>query len=161
MQVIKGAELTSEMIAAQPERYQVLANGAVYDHGVKHIVKAPPAELQTFTNQENARQAITSRWVAAQEAAITGLARVGGSDSALAAWSNITERQGDLAQLIEKGRSSTEAARFVGQATGFLRDRADVSTQQQPTDALTGVELADLRDLLGKLRAWKQENGVE
>jgi hypothetical protein len=102
-----------------------------------------------------------TRWQAAREAAETGLARVIGSESSLNAWSKVVEVQAGLASDASARRSSTEAARFVGQATGFLRDRADVSTQQQPKDTLTGVQLADLRELADKLRAWKQENGVE
>jgi hypothetical protein len=156
LEIIKGEALTAEIIAADPERYRTLSNGAIYDNAAGHIVKAPPPEMRVFSDQNQAKAAALSRHVAAQEAALQGLANaagnigVGTSESALLAWSNIIAAQARLAMDTEAGRASTEAARFAGTAAGLLRDRNDPA---QPGEAGSAGRIPGetLRALLGDM----------
>ena len=128
-------------------KYKELSNGSVYDSRNGRIVQAPPAHRQPFANPEKARQAINSRWEKAARAARQGLATVSTSRSALVAWSESVGSQARLASDIEAGRASTEAARFVGAATGYLRDRVGTAPERQ-TVAFFGYAVDDIDRLL-------------
>ena len=151
IQVYKGAELTGEMIAADPERYQVLANGAVYDHAVKYIVKAPPDELQPFAQEQASANAAKKRWDQYRERAELG-AVAGASApgafirSSLGAWEWIVSRQTQLAGMTNKGRDSTNAAKFVGSALDALPDR-----RNSPEPPASGATLAMSSDVAQRL----------
>jgi hypothetical protein len=157
LEIIKGPALTAEIIAANPERYRTLSNGAIYDNAAGHIVKAPPPEMRVFSDQNQAKAAALSRHVAAQEAALQGLANaagnigVGTSESALLAWSNIVAAQARLAMDTEAGRASTEAARFAGTAAGLLRDRNDPAQPGEAGSAGGRIPGETLRALLGDM----------
>jgi hypothetical protein len=159
LEIIKGAELTDEMIAAQPERYRELANGAIYDNEAGHIVKAPPPEKQTIT-QANAREyhaLAAQKRLEAQLAARAGIAGLVKTKSDLDAWQVINRKQGRLATMIEKGRSSTEAARFVGYATGFL---SDDRTNNLANDGITVQIGADIARQLVELARQRRDDSI-
>lgn len=154
------SDVTLAMAEEDPERYQILKNGSIYDHSIKKIVKAPT--VPNFTDHKQAQAAALSRHQAAQEAAITGLSRVSTSKSALDAWANIVESQAKLAMDTDKGRSSTEAARFTGQTTGFLPDRR---TNQDENTGQTTLSLSIPTDslllLVDRLRQTSTNSGED
>jgi hypothetical protein len=125
--VLKGDDLTQEMIEADPERYQVLPNGAIYDHAIKRIVKAPA--INTI-NRENARELINLRWQRAREAAAAGMTEAAASIAGVSP-SNVTEYDaysmmtGNLARMAMQNndRSAVEAFRAVSQAAGLVPDK--------------------------------------
>jgi len=72
---------------------------------------------------------IKRRHELAREHAAAGLLRAvqaneqGYHDTAPAAWGVVVEKQTELALAIDTGRDSTQAAKFVGQATGYVGQR--------------------------------------
>lgn len=152
--VVKGADLTQAMIDADPERYQVLPNGAIYDHAVKRIVKAP--ENNTI-NKENAREMINLRWERAREAAAAGMIEAT-ADIRKVSPSNVTEF--DAFALMTKNltniaatksdRAAVEAFRAVSQASGLVPDRAERGASDAPALQvnISGKALQDLLMLM-------------
>ena len=121
--------MTDETSApALPAELRTLPNGAIYDMGIKRIVAAPPPERQ-FITQENAKDMhvlAARKRLEAELAASRGLARVAVSGpSEFDAWSDIAANMAGLALQPDPkyGRVSVEAARVVGQMTGFIAER--------------------------------------
>lgn len=91
-----------------------------------YIIKPPPSLFRD--NPEQARAIAKSRWEQAREAAAAGLVETGAAlglntPTEYKMWGLIAGKQAELALDISRGRSSTEAARFVGTAAGFFRDK--------------------------------------
>lgn len=122
-----------------------LKNGAVYDRSVGKI--AHGAQISTA----HASAMATTRWEAYRQAAAEGAMKATRRDTPVKAWGYIVERQAELAVDIDKGRSSTEAARFVRDGLG-LTPQAD---QQQPAIRIeiSGEVLASLAGLVGGMVA--------
>ena len=102
------------------ERYRTLKNGAIYDLEAGRIAANPPGGTTTAITQANAAAMATSRWDKVYSAARHGMRTASGSASSLRALSNMVEAQYKLAIDIEKGRASTEAARYVAQQAGYM-----------------------------------------
>ena len=125
---------------AQPAELRTLPNGAIYDMSIKRIVAAPPPERQ-FITQENAKDMhvlAARKRLEAELAAGRGLASVAVSGkSELDAWSDIAANMGGLALQPDPkyGRVSVEAARVVGQMTGFIAERGR-NTGELPANTL-------------------------
>lgn len=104
-----------------PAHVRVLKNGAWYDTNISRIVKAPlTGNIET---QAQARALQTRRLELSREAAMAAIAEKGKAPGDLyGGWRTIVRAQVDLAVNVDKGRSSTEAARFVGAAAGFMSE---------------------------------------
>ena len=123
------------------ERYRTLKNGAIYDLEAGRIAANPPGGTTTAITQANAaeyHQLYARKRLEAELAAGRGLARVAVSGSSeLDAWSDIAANMGGLALQPDPkyGRVSVEAARVVGQMTGFIADRGR-NTGELPVNTL-------------------------
>ena len=94
-------------------------NGALRDPDTGRIVANPGGGASAIT-PANASALATSRWDKVYSAARHGMVTASGSPSSLRALSNMVEAQYKLAIDIEKGRASTEAARYVAQQAGYM-----------------------------------------
>ena len=83
---------------------------------------SPPWKSPSF-NTELATKYNEERWERYREAAAKGARESTGSMTDEGAIQTITKRQTDLAQDIDKGHASVQAARLVGQWAGWLQDR--------------------------------------
>ena len=149
------ADGEQEQDQEQQSNLITLKNGAIYDRTKGHIV-ANPGGGTTAITQATASEMHALRAEKYRRAAAAGLARVHPSNTPMAAWGYIVERQSQLATTIDKGRSSTEAARFVGQAIGVLGVKQDTESQaRQPAFApglILGAWLDDLRRFREQLK---------
>jgi len=107
-----------------PPHVKVLRNGAWYDTQRNRIVANPPGGPSTGIKTQSQGVALaTRRRQLAQEAAQAAIAEYGKAPGDLyGGWRTIVRAQTGLALDVDKGRSSTEAARFVGSAAGFLSE---------------------------------------
>src|SRR3989304_9385351 len=123
------------------ERYRQLKNGAIYDLEAGRIAANPPGGTTTAITPANAseyHQLYARKRLEAELAAGRGLARVAVSGSSeLDAWSDIAANMGGLALQPDPkyGRVSVEAARVVGQMTGFIAERGR-NTGELPANTL-------------------------
>ena len=104
-------------------RYKRLPSGAVMDKSTNKLVANPGGGNTIIRrNSNNIREIHAERVLKAKLAAQSALAAVSASKSktSLAGWARIVGAQAELALDIDRGRASTDAARFVGQAAGFL-----------------------------------------
>jgi hypothetical protein len=148
--------MSDELEPGQPAgaNVKVLKNGAVYDLDAKRIVANPPGGPTTAINQSNTVAMAQLRAEKYRQAAAAAVGRATGGLTPFAGWGIIVERQAALATDIDKGRSSTEAARFVGSAIGIIGQEARSERQEAgqsgvgplPGDTLRAL-LADLRDV--------------
>ena len=144
-------KLTHEIAASQPDRYKILANGAVYGLQEKHIVLAPPKEKQ-FITHENASALATqywdekrAEWVEGGEIAANTLEK-----AHLGAWRAIGENIATLA-MTKQDRTAVEAARLYGQNAGYVQDRSRSDAGQPQTvniQAFLGNDV--LRELVAR-----------
>ena len=141
----------SEEADSKPDNLRVLKNGAVYDMGAKRIVANPGGGSAAIT-QADASALNKLRWDKYREAAADAVTRATSATTPFAGWGVIVERQTELAQDTEKGRSSTEAARFVGAAVGILGAEARAERVEGATGGAGPVPLDTLRALLDDLR---------
>jgi hypothetical protein len=143
----------SEEAASKPERGELitLKNGAVYDRSKGRIV-ANPGGGTTAITQADASVMNKLRWEQYRQAAADAVQRATGGPTPSAGWGVIVERQTELAQDTEKGRSSTEAARFVGAAVGILGAEARAERVEGAPGGAGPVPLDTLRALLDDLR---------
>jgi len=168
-----GSESTTGKTAEQPvehkpgnggdgaPRTKVLASGAIYDLDKGRIVGSarpnPYAINQTNTHEyhELSRQA---RLKAVYRGLATGTGRSNAHDAVEA----IVARQAELAMDIERGRASTEAARFSFQAGELIQDRrTDASGGLSVTAHVSGDALAGLFSLLAGRRAEVDDEVVD
>ena len=149
-----------EEVASQPAgaNVKVLANGAVYDLDAGRIVAMAPGGGSTGITQANTGEMARLRAEKYRRSAAAGLARIHPSNTPIAAWSYIVEKQSELATMIDKGRSSTEAARFVGGAIGILGSGGAAGANSGGDTVNISVPGAFLRGLLDDLRRARGEN---
>jgi hypothetical protein len=146
------------LVLQDPSRYSQGKNGVVYDHELKRFAANPAGGPSTgIKSQSQAAALASTRWQMverAQLAARRGLADLSGTKSSLAAWASIVREQAELAKDTERGRHSTEAARFVGQATGFLADRRGNTDPEQAgaTLHLSNSALSQVLDAIAQAR---------
>ena len=148
--------VSGDLVQAAP-RTKVLKNGAVYDLDKGRIV-ANPGGGTTAITQANATELINSRWERYRNSAVEGLAAAGAVNNRVDAWAWIVEKQAGLAADVEKGRSSTEAARFVGSAVGAMPDRGSAGANSGGDNVNISVPGAFLRGLLDDLRRARADN---
>ena len=122
------------------ERYRQLKNGAIYDMDAKRIAANPGGGTSAITqaNASEYHQLYARKRLEAELAAGRGLASVAVSGkSELDAWSDIAANMGGLALQPDPkyGRVSVEAARVVGQMTGFIAERGR-NTGELPANTL-------------------------
>lgn len=110
-----------------------------------------PSHAIPFTS-ETARQLAHKRWDAARQAAAKGLAAAAAEKglrvaSGEEAWGEVVKIRAGFALDPGSGRTGTDAARFVGQAAGYIGAQAD--DEQAPgaridisTDALIALAAA-------------------
>ena len=146
-------------IVADGERYQELANGAIYDHAVKRIVANPPGGPATGIKSHSQAVALaTARWQKAAAAGRAGLRRAALSGkTAYAGWEDIVYTRSKHAMDPKAQRDGVEAARFVGQATGFLRDRQAGS--EPPATGATMQISSELGLAIAEMLASRQREG--
>jgi hypothetical protein len=152
--VLRGADLTQDIIKANPERYRELPNGAIYDNAVGRIVKAPENNV---INRENASALANLRWQRAREAAAAGLAGAV-ADVRKVSPSNVTEYDAyaqmtqNLARMAmtNNDRSAVEAYRAVSQAAGLVQERGQQGSSDAPAVQInvSGDALARLLQLM-------------
>ena len=104
-------------------KYRELSNGAVFDMNAKQIIAL--SVNSHIISQENASEYSKKRWKAGRDAANLGLNRLNSSGSSLDAWADIVYRQAILA--MGEGRDATNAAKFVGNATGLTPSNVDIA----------------------------------
>ena len=122
------------------ERYRTLKNGAIYDLEAGRIAANPGGGTSAITqaNASEYHKLYAQKRLEAELAAGRGLARVAVSGpSEFDAWSDIAENMGSLAMQSNPkyGRVSVEAARVVGQMTGFIAERGR-NTGELPANTL-------------------------
>jgi hypothetical protein len=136
-----------------PANIRVLANGAWYNMDTKRIVRAPTRG--NIENQAQASELANIRWRKAQAAAVQGLRDVSTKGSSLDAWRNIVRRQAELAQDTGKGRASTEAAKFIGNVTGFVQNELANNLANSSENRLTLSDNA-LATIIDAIMAFKR-----
>jgi len=134
-------------------RTKVLASGVIYDLDKGRFVGSAHANPYAI-NPTNAHEYHELSRKARLEAVYRGLATGTGRSNAHAAVEAIVARQAELAMDIERGRASTEAARFSFQAGELIQDRrTDASAGLSVTAHVSGDALAGLFSLLAGRRA--------
>ena len=135
-------------------RTKVLANGAIFDIDRRRIIGNPPGGPTTAINKSNVVEYHEMSRQAKLEAVYRGLAAGTGRSNAHAAVEAIVAKQAELAMAIDRGRASTEAARFSFQAGELIQDRrTDASAGMSVTAHVSGDALAGLFSLLAGRRA--------
>ena len=107
-------------------RTKTLKNGAIYDLDTKRIIGGPPGGgtiTGTAITQSNANEYHEMSREKRLDAVYRGLAAGTRRANAHAAVEAIAAKQAELAMSIDRGRASTEAARFVFQAGELIQDR--------------------------------------
>lgn len=146
--------------------YKRLASGAVVDCKTAAMV-ANPGGGKTAIKSDNAaamlarREAIRLQGETAGRAALRAAS---GGVSSLAGWRQIVEAQAGLAKDTDKGRASTEAARFVGQAAGLIGGASSQQAASNPagaTLALSPDVAKALLEVLGPYLAARGGGGGE
>jgi hypothetical protein len=127
-------ESQPERVQAEPVDIVVAKNGALRDAKTGRIV--PGGKITTAITPSNAVAMANSRWQKYHAAAVRGLRSRSASNNALDAWSDIVAAQADLATDTDKGRASTEAARFVAQAVDAVPNRQAAGGGDNPAVAL-------------------------
>src|SRR3990170_2154213 len=135
-------------------RTKVLANGAIFDIDRRRIIGNPPGGPTTAINKSNVVEYHEMSRQAKLDAVYRGLAAGTGRSKANAAVEAIVAKQAELAMAIDRGRASTEAARFSFQAGELIQDRrTDASAGMSVTAHVSGDALAGLFSLLAGRRA--------
>lgn len=120
-----------------PERVIVLRNGALYNRDTGRIFKGPTVPP---INSENSRQMTERRREKAAEAAMRGMRKAIEGGTAYDTWEKVVEIQTRKALDEYNGRVGIDAARFVGNASGFIG--------RQGEEEVEGVEVKIGRDAL-------------
>jgi len=144
-----------------------LPNGAILAIDTGKIVANPAASGQpgatsgiTTENHRDIREKLFERRLQSQLAAGSGMAKGTMTAGELQAWEKIAAAQAGLALDVERGRASTEAARFLGAATGFLAADARRDTDGgQPPALRLDLSPAAVDGLLALVAAWRGAAG--
>ena len=135
---------------------EVQAGELIRDERGRFLPGSKPAGMIDSPSQASALAA--RRWELYREAAADAVQRASSATTPFAGWGVIVERQAVLAADIDKGRSSTEAARFVGSAIGVLGGPKEAEHAQNGANvALPGDTLRNLIADLRLLRAQMSE----
>jgi len=135
-------------------RTKVLANGTIYDLDAGKFASKQPGPPTTAIKHSNTHEYHELSRKARLEAVYRGLATGTKRSNAHDAVEAIVARQAELAMAIDRGRASTEAARFSFQAGELIQDRrTDASGGLSVTAHVSGDALAGLFSLLAGRRA--------
>ena len=135
-------------------RLKTLRNGTVYDLDAGRFASKQPGPPTTAITHSNTHEYHEMSRQAKLEAVYRGLAAGTGRSNAHAAVEAIVAKQAELAMAIDRGRASTEAARFSFQAGELIQDRrTDASAGMSVTAHVSGDALAGLFSLLAGRRA--------
>jgi hypothetical protein len=122
-----------------PDKYRILESGAVYGKAEKKIVAMDASRNPYAITEENSldyHRQRASLLVQSQAYARSGVAAHLDTPTALDAWADIVGTQAEQAR--DKGNRSTESARFVGIATGFMVERYASQSSDVPA---SGVQI--------------------
>jgi len=144
-------KLTHEIAASQPDRYKILANGAIYDLEAKKIAGNPGGGT-TAIDQSQASALATHRWEQQRQEWVEGgeIAADSLKKAHLGAWRAIGENIATLA-MTKQDRTAVEAARLFGQNAGYVQDRSCSDDSQPQTvniQAFLGNDV--LRELVAR-----------
>lgn len=117
--------------------YRLLKNGAVQDIKTTRIVGL--SLTSHIITRENASEYSRKYWKEGRMAANSGLKRLNNSDTSLDAWADIVEQQAIVA--LGEGREATNAAKFVGNATGLTPGMIDVQDNEKKETGNVRIEL--------------------
>ena len=119
-----GMSVNYEDATKDPERYQLLSNGAIYDHKVKHIM-GNPGGGSTAINKANASALSKKRWADAAEDIQIGITRASGKPTIRLA---VQEIGVQLWGVIEngQGRDKVAAAKTAMQLGDLAQDRRSI-----------------------------------
>lgn len=131
------------------------ANGTIVDVASNKIVQAPPKDRQGI-NSTTAREFHQLYREKAIKAAMQGLIDGTTAKTPHGGWRTIVAAQARLAADESKARSSTEAARFVGQATGFMTGPG-ARGQEMPQSGAALLMSSDVAAELLRLLTQSQE----
>ena len=146
-----------EEVSQDTSGLRVLKNGALADPETGRIVANPGGGKSAIT-PANTSEFAKLRAERYRQAAVAGMRRAAsasGAGTSGAAWGYIVEKQSELATMIDKGRSSTEAARFVGSAIGVLGGPKQAEQGQNGVNQVLPGDT--LRRLLDDLRLFRRQ----
>lgn len=106
--------------------YRELSNGAIFDMHTRQIVGL--SLNSHIITKENASEYSKKRWKMGRDAANLGLNRLNSTGSSLDAWADIVYSQAIVA--MGEGRDATNAAKFVGNATGLTPSNVDIAVME-------------------------------
>ncbi len=123
---------TPEQIAADPDRYLTLRNGAVYDRRAGHIVANPPGGPTTAITKETAAATVGKRWEQRRErfaeGFVKGTPEMDARATPLDAWERVGQRLAEAIHDRQFTNRLAENVRVAGEYGGFVpppRTRAD------------------------------------
>lgn len=117
--------------------YRELNNGAIF-----HIPSSKIVGLTLNSHiitRENASVYSKKRWKDARKHAELGLKRLNSSASSLEAWEDIVYSQ--ALNALGEGRDATNAAKFVGIATGFTPSNVDLQEMETKRSENVRIDL--------------------
>lgn len=150
-------DITGNTKPIVPEGVRVLSNGVWQDIKTTKFIKAPDAEHAPIQSSQDARDMVNRRWELWREgeaAVRRGMGKHKGAEGKWEkAYESIAKVQTELATDKEKGRSSTEAARFIRDAAGLApaRGEADGTAGNDTGMTITLQGMQILADLASKL----------
>lgn len=119
------------------ESFRLLSNGAIYDLKLSKIVgMSVDGDMIT---QETASEYSRKYWKDGRIAANKGLKRLNNSDTSLDGWTDIVYNQAVIA--MGEGREATNAAKFVGNATGLTPGMIDIQDSETKETGNVRIEL--------------------
>ena len=116
-------------------------------------VRRLPVGMTPVRSPEAARELARARWDKAEHVARRKLTEAGGGSTWAGGWGEVVAAQVGVA--LAGGKGSHGAARFVMQAAGLLRDRAD---QVQPS---ASADVNDLTLMLTAFRRWRDAHPAD
>ena len=139
--------------------YRELSNGAVFEIATRKIVGL--TMNSHIIDRENASAYSNKRWKDARKAAELGLNRLNSAGTSLDAWADIIEQQ--AIQALGEGRDATNAAKFVGNATGFTPSNVDIAEIESKGTENVRIDLPAnvVVQLLQYIQAKRDNDGID
>ena len=143
------AGITHEQARADPDKYRILSNGAIFDKTVNHIVGNPGGGTKGITqlNSSAMHKKRQDKRLEGQLAAERGMGKAVLTGCALDAWEDIIHARAVVALDTGSGMVGNRATEIVGRAVGYLAD----SRSQQDGAGQTNVQVNIGSDVLDRL----------
>ena len=141
--------VTYEDVEREPERYQLLSNGAIYDHDIKKIAGCPGGGTNAIT-QANSREMSNKRWADAAEDIQIGITRASGKPSIRLAVQEIGVKLWDVIENGQ-GRDKVAAAKTAMQLGDLSQDRRSQSQDAGPINVQVAMGADAIAQLVGVL----------